>query len=88
MTLDRLSPGDRVYAAAPIRNDGGIPDLPPDAPIAVPGTRGLLVNVGHLEEEPERAVYLVRFEGPDLELGPPVGCWAEELSAEEPATGG
>jgi nitrogen fixation protein NifZ len=85
MTLADLQPGDLVYAAAEIRNDGGIPDLPVDALVAAPGTRGMLVNIGHLEEEPGRALYLVRFEGPDLVLGPPTGCWGEELSAVAPA---
>jgi nitrogen fixation protein NifZ len=83
MTLDQLEPGDLAYAAAPIINDGGIPDLPPDAMIAAPGTRGVIVRIGHLEEAPDRTLYLVRFEqGPDRALGPPTGCWAEELTTE------
>ena len=85
MTLDQLNPGDLVYAAADIANDGGIPDLPEDALIAAAGTRGVIVNVGHLEEDPSRELFLVRFEGPNLVLGPPTGCWAEELTAEPPA---
>lgn len=85
MTLDHLNPGDLVYAAADIANDGGIPDLPADALIAPAGTRGVIVNIGHLEEDPARELFLVRFEGPDLVLGPPTGCWAEELTVEPPA---
>lgn len=84
MTLDDLNPGDLVYAATAIRNDGGIPDLAADALIAAPGTRGVIVKIGHLEEDPERTLYLARFEGPDLDLGPPTGCWAEELCVEPP----
>jgi len=84
-TLDQLNPGDLVYAAAAIVNDGGIPDLAADALIAAPGTRGVILKIGHLEEDPERTLYLVRFEGPDLVLGPPTGCWAEELGTERPA---
>jgi nitrogen fixation protein NifZ len=85
MTLEQLSPGDIVYAATDIANDGGIPDLAENALIASAGTRGVIVNIGHLEEDPERELFLVRFEGKDLELGPPTGCWPEELSAECPA---
>jgi nitrogen fixation protein NifZ len=84
MTLDQLSPGDRVYAAADIANDGGIPDLAEDALIAAAGTRGVIVNIGHLEEDPDRTLFLVRFEGSDLVLGPPTGCWAEELATMGP----
>jgi nitrogen fixation protein NifZ len=84
MTLDELTPGDRVYAAADIINDGSLPGLPADALVAATGTRGVIVNIGHLEEDPERALYLVRFEDLDLVLGPPTGCWPEELSAERP----
>lgn len=84
MELAQLNPGDMVWAATDISNDGGIPDLPEDALIAAAGTRGVVVNVGHLEEEPGRELYLVRFEGPDLVLGPPTGCWPEELSAAMP----
>jgi nitrogen fixation protein NifZ len=80
MDVTQLGPGDMVLAAADIFNDGGIPDLPEDALIAKAGTRGVIVNIGHLEENPERELYLVRFEGADLVLGPPTGCWAEELS--------
>ena len=80
MDLNQLGPGDLVYAAADIRNAGGIPDVPEDALIAAAGTRGVIVNIGHLEEDPERELYLVRFEGEGAELGPPAGCWPEELS--------
>ncbi|MCU7811879.1 MAG: nitrogen fixation protein NifZ [Candidatus Thiodiazotropha sp. (ex Notomyrtea botanica)] len=83
MTLKQLNPGDRVYAASHIYNDGGIPDIPDDALLASPGTHGVLIETGHLEEAPERIVFLVRFEDSDLNLGPPTGCWPEELSASE-----
>jgi nitrogen fixation protein NifZ len=82
MKPEHLNPGDVVYAAAEIRNDGGIPEIPPDALLAAPGTRGVIVNVGHLDEEPQRALILVRFEDTNLDLGPPTGCWPEELSLE------
>ncbi|MCG6897794.1 MAG: nitrogen fixation protein NifZ [Thiocapsa sp.] len=82
MDLNQLVPGDLVYAAADIHNDGGLPGLPEAALIAAAGTRGVILNIGHLEEDLGREVYLVRFEGEGSELGPPTGCWPEELRAE------
>jgi nitrogen fixation protein NifZ len=82
MTLKHLQPGDVVYAASHIVNDGSIPALDGAAMIATPGTRGVIINIGHLEEAPERELFLVRFEDADLNLGPPAGCWPEELSAD------
>ncbi len=84
MKLEQLEPGDAIYATAHIYNDGSIPELPEGALLAEPGTRGLLVQIGHLEEAPQRNVFLVRFEDKDVNLGPPTGCWAEELSASMP----
>jgi nitrogen fixation protein NifZ len=80
MQLSDLQEGDAVYAASHIYNDGGIPQLATGALIATPGTRGLIVRIGRLEEAPTRQVYLVRFEDEDLRLGPPAGCWPEELT--------
>lgn len=85
MKLEQLEPGDAVYAAAHIFNDGSIPQLPSGALLAEPGARGLLVQVGHLEEAPQRQVFVVRFEDKKMDLGPAAGCWAEELSASAPA---
>jgi len=82
MTLKQLQPGDVVYAASHIINDGSIPSLDESAMIAIPGTRGVIINIGHLEDSPERELFLVRFEDADLNLGPPAGCWPEELSAD------
>ena len=79
MDLEHLSPGDVVFAASHIYNDGGIPEVPMDALLAKAGTRGVIIETGHLEEAPHRKVYLVRFEDEALNLGPPTGCWPEEL---------
>lgn len=79
MKLQDLEPGDCVYAARAIRNDGGIPGLPDDALLAEPGTRGVILQTGHLEEDPGQVIYLVRFEDAELNLGPPTGCLPEEL---------
>jgi nitrogen fixation protein NifZ len=83
MNLDSLEPGDMLLAATTISNDGSIPDLAENAVIAEPGTRGVLVNTGHLEEDPSRTLYLVRFENTDGDLGPPTGCWPDELQVAE-----
>jgi nitrogen fixation protein NifZ len=83
VTLENLSPGDLVYAACHIYNDGGIPGIPENTLLAEPGARGVIVETGHLEESPQRKIYLVRFEDSNLNLGPPTGCWAEELSPTE-----
>ncbi|MDY6942195.1 MAG: nitrogen fixation protein NifZ [Pseudomonadota bacterium] len=82
MQLTDLEPGDMVFAAVDILNDGSLETLPPDAPLARAGNRGVLLNTGHLEQTPDQAVYLVRFERPGGDLGPAVGCWPEELTAE------
>ena len=85
MSLENLQPGDMVFATTDIFNDGSVPELPVDTQFATTGTRGVLINTGHLEEQPSKILYLVRFEDTNQELGPPVGCWPEELS-ENPIT--
>jgi nitrogen fixation protein NifZ len=79
MDLTDLNPGDVIYSNVDIFNDGGVPDVEAEALIAPSGTRGVLLNVGHVEAEPEQTLYLVRFEDADGNLGPPVGCLPEEL---------
>jgi nitrogen fixation protein NifZ len=80
VTIEQLQPGDMIFAAAAIFNDGSVPDLEESALIAEPGCRGVLVNSGFVEESPDIAVYLVRFEDSAGNLGPAVGCFAEELT--------
>lgn len=82
MSLHELNPGDIVYAAKTIKNDGSVPDLAVDALIAEIGTRGVIINTGHLEDDPSRELMLVRFEDENNELGPAVGVWFEELRAD------
>ncbi|OUD14489.1 nitrogen fixation protein NifZ [Thioflexithrix psekupsensis] len=86
MSVQQLQPGDVVYARVDLYNDeGSIPELPEGAMIATVGTRGVVVNVGHLEQQPSLTLYLVRFEQKDQDnlLGPPTGCWPEELASED-----
>jgi len=85
MNIKTLEPGDTVYATQELRNDGSIPGVPQNELIAEAGTRGVLVNIGHFEEQPDLTLYLVRFENSDLNLGPPVGCWPDEIRTIEPA---
>lgn len=80
MAIEALQPGDMIYAATDICNDGSIPDLATGELIAATGSRGVLINFGHLEEDEEQSVYLVRFENSGGELMPPIGCWPQELT--------
>ena len=82
MRLQELQPGDIVYATKTILNDGTVPGMPENEKIADAGTRGVLINTGHLEENPNRDIYLVRFEDPKGDLGLPMGCWPEEVQAD------
>ncbi len=75
--------GEMVFAAEAMFNDGYIPELPEGALLASPGTRGVVVMFGYAEADPQQEIYLVRFEGTDGVLGPPVGCLPEELTQDE-----
>ena len=79
MRLADIQPGDIVYANTTITNDGSLPDYPEAAVLAITGARGVLVNTGHLEDNPAKELFLVRFEDQDQNLGPAIACWAEEL---------
>ena len=80
MNIEELQPGDMIFATTDIFSDGFIPGMEEGEPIAPSGTRGVILNTGHLEEQPEKMLYLVRFETDDKELGPAVGCWPHEFS--------
>jgi nitrogen fixation protein NifZ len=81
MTLANLNPGDMIFAVAEIVNDGSLPGVDEGALIAKSGTRGVIINIGHFEEDPDLELFLVRFENENLELGPAIGCWPHELTA-------
>ncbi|MCU0779791.1 MAG: nitrogen fixation protein NifZ [Akkermansiaceae bacterium] len=81
--LEVLEEGDVVYAATAIYNDGGLEDVAENALLAPAGARGVIVRKGHLEQDEARRVFLVRFEDVEKNLSEPIGCWAEELRAEE-----
>lgn len=88
--MNRYGMGDLVFAAVDLFNEpleetgeSGIPGIEVGSLLAAAGTRGVVVNVGHVEAMPEEAIYLVRFEsGPDGNLGEPIGCLPEELTDE------
>ena len=82
MSLENLKPGDMIYAVTDLFNDGSLPGVEATACIATAGSRGVLVNTGHLEEDPQTTLFLVRFEDKKMDLGPAVACWADELSPE------
>lgn len=79
--MPKLEKGDAVFAATQIINDGSVPGFPEDQVFAEPGTMGMLVNTGHLEENPNQEVLLVSFqlETGDLAL---VTCMPDEISAD------
>ncbi len=75
--------GDLVFSRTDILNDGGVPDVPESGLLARAGARGVVVRAGSAEARPELRIYLVRFEGTDQVLGPPIGCLEEELTQDE-----
>jgi nitrogen fixation protein NifZ len=83
VNVETLEEGDVVYAASAVYNDGGLEGMEENALLYPAGTRGVIVRKGHLEEDEERSVFLVRFEDAEKNLSLPIGCWAEELRAEE-----
>lgn len=83
INVETLEEGDAVYAAGAIYNDGGLEGVAERALLFPAGTRGVIVRKGHLEEDEQRSVFLVRFEDAEKNLAEPIGCWAEELRAEE-----
>ncbi|MDD5058773.1 MAG: nitrogen fixation protein NifZ [Sideroxydans sp.] len=86
--MSKFQMGDMVFASQDLFNealeetgDSAIPGLAPDALLVASGARGVVVNVGHVEEMPQEEIFLVRFET-DAEgtLGEPIGCLGDELS--------
>lgn len=82
MRVEDLDIGDVVYAAKTILDDGSIPYGNEGRVLATAGTRGVITMIGHVEEQPERSVFLVRFENKDMNLGNPIGCWVDDLAVE------
>jgi nitrogen fixation protein NifZ len=85
MTTRRYDVGELVFARVDIHNDGGVPDVEELGLLAAAGTKGVVVRTGSAQSRQELRIYLVRFEGADEILGPPVGCLDEELTQDERA---
>lgn len=79
MKVTDLEIGDAVYAAHAIVDDGSIPNGVEGTVLVNTGTRGVITLIGYVEEEPERTVFLVRFEDENLNLSEPIGCWEDDL---------
>ncbi len=82
MKIEDLEVGDVVYAAHNIVDDGTMPDNQLGDILAKSGARGVIVMTGHIEDDPKKNVFLVRFEDQELNLGRPIGCFSEDLMIE------
>lgn len=80
--------GDVVFCREDLFNDGGLPGYEEGALVAAAGTRGVVVQFGHVEAMPSEEIYLVRFEGEGQDLGLPIGCLPEELTQDEAEAAG
>lgn len=79
MSTYYMRPGDAIEAARDIMNDGTFPS---DQTLLVKkGTKGVIVQIGHLEESDDKLVFLIRFENDDKDIGPPIGCWEEDIQS-------
>ena len=74
-----LQKGDVVIARIQIVNDGSVPGADENEIFAEAGTKGMLINIGYIEEDPDQELFLVCFENANGELGAPVTCLAEEI---------
>ncbi len=83
MKIEDLEIGDVVYASHNIVDDGSMPDNEEGDILAESGARGVVVMLGHVEEEPTKNVFLVRFEDKQLDLGRPIGCYTEDLTLDQ-----
>ncbi|HXX70389.1 MAG TPA: nitrogen fixation protein NifZ [Polyangiaceae bacterium] len=82
MVAQRYGVGDVVFSRVDIHNDGGVPDFLEGELLARAGARGIVVRVSAARDRSQQPIYLVRFEGADEMLGPPIGCLDEELTPE------
>ena len=90
MSVLSLQPGDTVLAGRDIFNDGSFPNSEEGELLVPQGTRGMIVNLGYLEENEDQTIFLVQFETrtrptvatqkSHIKLGPPIGCWPDDLN--------
>ncbi len=79
MKVEELSIGDVVYAANTICDVDCGSDGYEGQILAKAGSKGIITLIGHVQEQPERSVFLVRFEDENMNLSNPVGCWLDDL---------
>ena len=74
--------GDTIRSSEDIYNDGSFPNVAEDALLVSEGTRGVVIDEGYLEEDETKILYLVKFEDREnpADLGPPIGCWPEDIT--------
>lgn len=85
--MGQIQMGDLVYAVGDLYNDpveetgeAAIPGRFVNELLVPAGARGVVVNIGHAEAEPDTDIFLVRFElDGEGTLSEPIGCLAEEL---------
>lgn len=82
MNIELFEPGNIIFAAKDIENDGSMPQVEDNKILANAGQRGVIINIGYLEDQPHRHLVLVQFENKNslADLGPSVACWPEELA--------
>lgn len=86
--MSKFQMGDMVFATQDLYNEvdeetgeSAIPGIAAEALLAPAGTRGVIVNVGHVQELPDQEIYLVRFEiDAEGTLAEPIGCLSDELT--------
>jgi len=83
MKIEDLDLGDVVYAAHAITDDDSMPSGMRGEVLVEAGARGIITMIGHVEDQPERSVFIVRFEDRNLNLGSPIGCGPDDLSLEQ-----
>lgn len=86
MKIEDLDLGDVVYAAHAITDDAPMPSGMRGEVLVEAGARGIITMIGHVEDQPERSVFIVRFEDRDLNLGSPIGCGPDDLRLEQHKT--
>ena len=76
-----LKPGDSIISTHNIVNDGSFPQALEDEVLVPEGSRGVIIDQGHLQDDESKIVYLVKFETIEDKavLGPPIGCWPEDI---------
>lgn len=80
MKVEDFSIGDVVYAASTICDRSPLPYGREGCVVAKAGSKGIITLIGHVPAQPERSVFLVRFEDERKNLSNPVGCWLDDLA--------